>query len=129
MNPNESEIPYEELFGMGVKALELVGVPEEDARITVEILLWADLRGVTTHGINRLLAYIPRLRNGLINPRPKIRVESQTPVTGLVYGDDGLGPVVGTKGMKEAIRKAKDYGIAFVGCRDSNNFGAAGLYV
>ncbi len=126
---DEILIPHEELFEIGIKALEIVGVPEEDARITVDVLLCADLRGVSTHGIQRLLMYVPRVRKGLINPNPKIVVKSVAPAMKLINGDDGLGPVVGTRGMKEAIESARELGIAFVGCRDSNHFGAAAPYV
>ncbi len=122
-------VRHEELFEIGIKALEIVGIPEEDARITVDVLLCADLRGVSTHGIQRLLMYIPRIRKGLINPSPKIVVKSLAPAVKIVCGDDGLGPVVATRGMKEAIDLATESGISFVGCRDSNHFGAAAPYV
>jgi len=122
-------VPHEELFEIGIKALEIVGVPEEDARITVDVLLCGDLRGVSTHGIQRLLMYVPRIRKGLINPNPKIVVKSVAPAMKLINGDNGLGPVVGTRGMKEAIESARELGIAFAGCRNSNHFGAAAPYV
>jgi len=122
-------VSYDEFFKIGVKALEMVGVPTEDAKITVEVLLCADLRGVDTHGIQRLLMYIPRIRKGLMNPRPEIKVQALTPVIKIVHGDDGLGQVVAARGMREAIALAKDSGIAFVGCKDSNHFGAAAPYV
>jgi ureidoglycolate dehydrogenase (NAD+) len=122
-------VRYEELFEVGVRALEIVGVPEEGAQVTVDVLLRADLRGVSSHGIQRLLMYVPRIRKGLINPDPKIVVESVAHALKIVHGDDGLGPVVGTKGMKEAMILAREFGIAFVGCRNSNHFGAAAPYV
>ncbi|MHB8909931.1 MAG: Ldh family oxidoreductase [Syntrophales bacterium] len=122
-------VPYEELREIGIRALHLVGVPEEDARTTVEVLLCADLRGVSTHGIQRLLMYIPRILKGLMNPRPAIKVQSLAPALRIVSGDDGLGPVVGTRGMREAIDLAGSLGTGFVGCRDSNHFGAAAPYV
>jgi ureidoglycolate dehydrogenase (NAD+) len=129
LQTEEMSVSYEDLFEIGVRALEAVGVPKEDARTTVEVLLCADLRGVDTHGIQRLLLYIPRIRKGLMNPRPRIKVEPVPPVMKLVYGDEGLGPVVAARGMKEAIALAKDSGLAYVGCRDSNHFGAAAPYV
>ena len=129
LRTGEISLSYDDLFEIGVKAFEAVGVPLEDARTAVEVLLRADLRGVDTHGVQRLLLYIPRIRKGLINPRPRIKVEPVPPVMKLVYGDDGLGPVVGARGMKEAVAQAKDSGLAFVGCRDSNHFGAAAPYV
>jgi len=122
-------VRHEELFEIGIKALEIVGVPEEDAKTTVHVLLCADLRGVSTHGIQRLLMYVPRIRKGLINPNPKIVVKSVAPAMKLINGDNGLGPVVGTRGMKEAIESARELGIAFAGCRNSNHFGAAAPYV
>lgn len=121
-------IHYDELFTIGVRALEIIGVPEEDARITVEVLLAADLRGISTHGIQRLLMYIPRLRKGLMNPKPKIKAIALSPGLKIIEGDNGLGPVVAAKGMKEAISIAKEVGISFVGCRDSHHFGACTPY-
>ena len=125
----ERNVPYADLWEIGVQALQRVGVPEEDARTTVEILLWADLRGISTHGIRRLLMYIPRIRKGLMKPRPEITVESPAPGVRIVSGDDGLGPVVGARGMREAIDLARTLGTGFVGCRDSNHFSAASPYV
>ena len=122
-------VRYEELSEIGIRALEIVGVPKEGAQITIDALLRADLRGVSSHGIQRLLMYVLRIRKGLINPDPKIVVKSLAPAMKIVHGDDGLGPVVATKGMEEAIHLAKETGIAFVGCRDSNHFGAAAPYV
>ena len=125
---NEILVSYEELFEIGTKSLEIVGLSREDAETTVEVLLCADLRGVDTHGIQRLLMYIPRMRKGLMNPKPKIEVHSLAPAVKVVSGDNGLGPVVATRGMKEAIGLARELGISFVGCRDSHHFGAAGPY-
>lgn len=129
MSNNTVKIPYIELLEMGIKALQLAGVSPKNAKITVERLLYADLRGYESHGIRRLLMYIPKLQKKLINPTPRIIVKKLAPSIKLVFGDNGLGPVVATRGIKEAIKLSKEHGIAFVGCRDSNHFGAAGPYV
>lgn len=122
---NEVIVSPELLSEIGIRALELLDVPGEDARRTVEVLLYADLRGVESHGIQRLLMYVPRLRKKLMKARPEIRVERLSPVMSLVHGDDGLGQVVAARGMDEAIEAAQASGVSFVGCRDSNHFGAA----
>ena len=118
-------VSYEHLADIGIKALERLDVPSDSARRTVEVLLYADLRGVESHGIQRLLMYVPRIRKGLIKAQPDIKVEKLGPAMSLVHGDDGLGQVVASRGMREAIDLSKTGGIAFVGCRDSNHFGAA----
>ena len=122
-------VPYEELLELGIHALQGVGVPAEDARTAVAILLCADLRGISSHGILRLLTYVPRIRKGLMNPRPRIEVQSPAAALRIVHGDDGLGPVVGARGMREAIDLARTLGTGFVGCCDSNHFSAASPYV
>jgi ureidoglycolate dehydrogenase (NAD+) len=129
MPSDQKLISYQELFEIGVRALEKAGVRQTDAETAVSVLLLADLRGVETHGIGRLLMYIPRIVKGLINPRPNMNIDSLTPALRIVHGDNGLGTVVGTRGIKEAIEGAREMGICFVGCRDSNHFGAAAPYV
>jgi len=59
---------YQTLFDMGMKALQRVGVPEPDARTTMDVLLRADLRGVASHGIQRLLQYVPRFAGSTDQP-------------------------------------------------------------
>lgn len=122
-------VTHEQLTEIGISALERVGVPRGDATATVEMLLYADMRGVESHGIQRLLMYVPRLRKGLINPTPGIRVEEVSPVMRVVLGDNGLGQVVAKRGVQEAIDLAREFGAAVVGCRDSNHFGAAAPFV
>ena len=50
------------------------GVPAEDAAVSAACLVRADLRGVDTHGLNRLPGYVRALRSGRMNPRPHITV-------------------------------------------------------
>jgi ureidoglycolate dehydrogenase (NAD+) len=125
----EIHVSPDVLLELGMRALALVGVAVSDARATMDVLLRADLRGVPTHGVQRLLTYVPRLRDGLINSRPDIIVESPAPAVRTIDGDNGLGPVVATRGMTEAITLARNAGIGFVGCRRSNHFGACAPYV
>ncbi|HEY8477443.1 MAG TPA: Ldh family oxidoreductase [Chloroflexota bacterium] len=117
--------PVEVLREFTVQCFTAAGVPAEDARVVAENLIEANLRGVDTHGITRLLGiYIKRLRAGLVNTRPNIRVVSESPSTVLLDGDNGLGAVVGRRAMELAIARARHAGSAWVGVRNSNHFGA-----
>ncbi|HJX39475.1 MAG TPA: Ldh family oxidoreductase, partial [Anaerolineae bacterium] len=62
-------------------ALAKLGVPQEDARVTAEVLVSADLRGIDSHGVARARRYVEGLRDGVMNPRPEIKVAHETPVT------------------------------------------------
>lgn len=120
----------EDLIRFTVEALRALNVPDEDARIVAECLVEADLKGVSSHGIVRLPVYARRLMAGLIDPQPGIRVVAGNggPLR-VVDGGNGLGPVVGSYGMQQAIEAARKFGVGVVFVRNSNHFGAAGYYV
>ncbi len=117
------------LTDFAAKALQKMGVPEEDARITARILVAADLRGVDSHGIAHLAPfYIKRIKDGLINVKPQVKVFSYAPSTAIMDGDKGLGFVVGHRAMAEAIHRAETTGTGFVAVRNSTHFGAGAYY-
>jgi LDH2 family malate/lactate/ureidoglycolate dehydrogenase len=58
----------------GRRLLVAHDLPKEDAATVARCLVKADLRGVDTHGLQTLPHYLGRVRRGLINPRPNLRV-------------------------------------------------------
>jgi LDH2 family malate/lactate/ureidoglycolate dehydrogenase len=109
--------------------LQRLGMPSEDAREVADCLLLAELRGVDSHGLIRLPVYARRIQAGVVNARPSITAESRFAAVVLIDGDNGLGPVVGTRAMLEALRVAENCGVGYAGVRRSNHFGAAAFYV
>jgi L-2-hydroxycarboxylate dehydrogenase (NAD+) len=107
--------------------LEL-GVPTEDARITADVLVQANLRGIDSHGVARLVRYVNGLRDGVMLARPEERVVTETPTTVTVDAGAGLGQPVSHRAMKMAIAKAREYGSGFATVRNSNHYGIAGFY-
>lgn len=121
--------PVETLREFTLEAFRRVGVPEDDARIVTDNLIESNLRGVDTHGITRLLPiYIRRLKEGIVNPRPDIKIVQDSPSAFLVDGDNGLGAVVGTWAMRKVIERAAEHGAAWAGIRHSNHFGACAYF-
>ena len=107
------------------------GMTAEDADIGAGVLLYADLRGIDSHGVAHLSAhqsYVRGLKNGNVNPRPALRTVNETPTTALLDGDGGLGPVVAHRAMEKAIAKARESGVGMVGVANSRHFGSAGYY-
>ncbi len=119
----------EDLKDYMIRFFTKLGVAEQDARISAEILIAADQRGVSSHGIIRLNTYYgSRIRKGLIDPKSPHTVVKETPTTLLIDGGNGLGMVVGHHAMTRCIEKAKQSGLAFVNVRNSNHYGIAGYY-
>ena len=121
--------PVEALRDFTYRVFVRAGMPEADARIETDSLIEANLRGVDTHGITRMLViYVQRLRCGAVNPQPQPRIVSETPSTALIDGDNGMGAVVANWAMRQCIRKAREAGSAWVGVRNSNHFGTCAFW-
>ena len=110
------------------RVFQKAGVAEEDARITADILVTADLRGVASHGVAHLKRYVDGLRSGIILARPQERVVVENPVTATIDAGAGLGQPVSFRAMQKAIQKAQEFGAGFVAVRNSNHYGIAGYY-
>ena len=120
--------PYE-THRAQLKAILLAwGMPEENAETTADILGWADLHGVDSHGISMLPGYDRLRRAGRANMSARPRIIKETPVSALVDGDGGLGHVSARFAMQVAIDKAKQSGMAIAAVRNSAHFGATGYY-
>jgi LDH2 family malate/lactate/ureidoglycolate dehydrogenase len=109
--------------------LERANVPPEDANTVAQCLIMADLRGVDSHGLIRLIVYIRRLHAQVVKATPAIQVNRPFPSVALVDGDNGLGPVVGLRAMETAMELAAANGIGLVGACRSNHFGVGAFYV
>ena len=105
-----------------------MGFAPEDAETEAEVLVWANLRGVDSHGVLRLPLYAGWVDAGIMNPRPEIRVERETPATLLIDADQALGPVVTTMAMRRVIDKAKTVGLGWGLIRNTTHQGAMGYY-
>lgn len=105
------------------------GTPSENAKIVARALVLADLRGVDSHGINRIPSYIERLRQGVLDARATPVTTQITPVVAQVDGQNGFGFVAAHKGMARAIEMAHEYGIGFVSVKHSNHFGMSAWVV
>lgn len=105
-----------------------IGCGEADAKLAADVLLKADLRGIDSHGVARLIGYVRLWDKGRINPRPNIKIVHETPSTATVDGDAGLGLVVAPFAMKIALEKAENVGSGWVSVKNSNHFGIAGYH-
>ncbi len=110
------------------EVLQAMSVRAGDAATAASVLVTADLRGTSSHGVARLGTYVSELRKGHIRPRSKVRIVHETPVTALMDGGGGLGQPISKRAMQLAIKKAREVGAGFVGVRNSNHFGIAGYY-
>ncbi|RSL39523.1 hypothetical protein CEP53_013996 [Fusarium sp. AF-6] len=105
------------------------GVPEENATIVARCLVAADLRGVDTHGMNRIPSYMERIRQGVLNASAQPVVNQVTPAVAQVDGKNGFGFVAAHMGMAAAIESARVFGIGMASIKHSNHFGMSAWVV
>ena len=109
--------------------LEKNNIPAPHAQTITHALIQADLRGVDTHGINRLPSYLERLRRGTLNGTATPTITQTTPVVTHVDGQNGFGFVAAQAGMQAAVTSARTYGIGLASVKRSNHFGMSAWLV
>lgn len=119
---------YTQLYKFTHSVFLKIGLNETNAETATKALLAADLRGIDSHGIARLVGYVRLWEAKRINANPKISIIHQTPSTATIDGDAGLGLVVAPFAMQVAMDKAKQVGTGWVAVQNSNHFGIAGYH-
>lgn len=107
---------------------ESVGVPAAEADGIAEVLVFADLRGVESHGVQFAPRYVRGLARRLINPRPAVGVVRERGAIAVLDADNGLGFISARTAMDHAVELARSHGIGSVTVRNSNHFGPAAFY-
>ncbi len=119
---------YDDLKNLGVQIMERAGLQNSEAEIFLENLLYADARGVHSHGLSRLGVYAKRVSCGVIKSGVDATVIAESESTAALDGHNGIGAKIGRQAMDLAIKKAKDTGCAVVTVKHGNHFGACSFY-
>jgi len=125
---NITRVKYEELLPYTRKICEKLGYPKAQAEITAWILVEADARGVSSHGVGRLEFYESNIKSGYTFPEAEPEIVYETPLSLVVDGHNGIGPYIADFAMKRVVEKAEKAGAGFAAVRNSNHFGMAALW-
>jgi len=128
MAQSEVRVAWESLKEFTKEVFIQLGVPPKDAETEAEVLVWANRRGVDSHGVLQIPFYVQEVGGGYMNPKPDIQVLKETPASLVVEADLAFGPVVTTFTMNRAIEKAKEAGIGWGFIRNTSHQGAMGYY-
>jgi (2R)-3-sulfolactate dehydrogenase (NADP+) len=118
-----------QLSVLATNALTQAGASRPMADATVRALLYADARGLPSHGLSRVLQYTTHLRNGRANGAALAKVVKGKAAACLVDAEEGLAFPACELAISEAIARAKSAGACFVGVANSHHFGAAAYHL
>ena len=103
-----SVVRIDELRTCLVSVLERLGLLPDGADGLAGLLLDSELRGHHDHGVAALAPLIRLYSNGDLNPRPRVRVLSESEGALLLDGDRGCGPDAPTRAMRWCIERARE---------------------
>ncbi|HUQ29696.1 MAG TPA: Ldh family oxidoreductase [Usitatibacter sp.] len=106
-------------------ALRGSGATPAMAGATAHALLAAELDGIASHGASRIPQYCGHLRNGRANGAAVPAVIRDSKAACLVDARQGLAFEACALAAREAVARAREFGVAFVCVANSNHFGVA----
>jgi len=119
---------YAQLVEFCESVFRAYGFCEADSRDIADVILAADLSGIESHGVQRMVRYEKETRTGMVDVNAVEEVLNETPISALIDAHNAMGQVIGKKAMRLAIAKAKKSGAGMVMVRNSNHYGIAGYY-
>ena len=121
-------VDADDLRSLVASVFAAAGMSDEDAATTADPFVWANLRGVDSHGVSRVARYLELFDKRAANPRPSIRIDHPRPAVLLVDADRAPGPLALTRAMQETIAVARKTGVAWATVRGTTLTGAIGYY-
>ena len=104
------------------------GFSQADAETVAEVLTWANLRGIDSHGVLRAPMYLRFVKSGRLNPTSVPRVILDLPAAVVIDADRGAGAPSMVMATDHAIAKARFAGIGLAQVRRTTHTGPIGYY-
>jgi len=118
-----------DLRDLAERALANAGASQAMARTTARALADAEAQGLSSHGMARVSQYATHLRNGRADGRAVAVIARERGGAILVDARSGLAFPACTLAVDEAIRRAREFGVAFAGVTNSHHFGVAAWHL
>jgi ureidoglycolate dehydrogenase (NAD+) len=122
------KVAHADLTRFATSVFESAGVAPDNAALWAETLIWANLRGVDSHGVLRIPRYVELIGQGEINPNPNLQILRSAGAIALLDADRAPGPVAMHRAMDEAIVHAKDVHVGWCVARSITHAGAVGHF-
>ncbi len=118
---NELETFCHNVFGA-------TGLSTDDARTQTDVLIWANLRGIDSHGIMRIPRYVTWLKSGVMRADAVMEVTQERGAASIVEAGQGPGAVAMSYAMRDALKRASTDAIGWTVVRRTTHSGAVGYY-
>jgi ureidoglycolate dehydrogenase (NAD+) len=121
-------IPADELRNFATRLLQAGGFTEADAVQTADLLVWANLRGVDSHGVLRIPRYIEMIEQGIMTSGGTVKTVREAGAVAVLDGGKCPGPVGMNAAVNRAEALARQFGIGWCAARAISHAGAVGYF-
>jgi (2R)-3-sulfolactate dehydrogenase (NADP+) len=122
---SSTSISAADLERLMAAALRRSGATHAMAAATARALTAAELDGIASHGASRIPQYCGHLKNGRATGSAVPAIARDAKGACLVDARQGLAFEACALAVREAIARAKEFGVSFVAVTNSNHFGVA----
>ena len=102
-------------------------LPEAVSAVT-EAMLWCELHGISSHGLNMLPTYLERAREGGINVQARPQIVHQHGCLIRMDGGGTFGQYIASAAVEAALAAAKSHGTGLVSVFNANHAGALACF-
>jgi uncharacterized oxidoreductase len=121
-------VPEARAAALVTRILTARGMPGDIAGLVADHLVEADLRGVTSHGVLRVVQYARQLENGYLTPDARPRLTRNDKGALEVDGGGGIGIPGMIMAAGAAVEAARSDGISAVALRHLGHTGRIGAF-
>jgi len=114
---------------LATRALERAGANPTMAATAAAALVYAEARGLGGHGVSRVAQYVAHLGNRRADGGAEPEIVRAKGAAVLVDAKCGLAFPACALAVDEAIRRARELGVAYAGVTNSHHFGAAAYHL
>ena len=104
------------------------GFRPQQAAQTADVLLWANTRGVDSHGVLRIPRYVEMVESGTIDPTAEPAIVERKGAISVLEAARAAGATAMIAASEEAIAQASRFGIGWCSARNITHAGAIGYY-
>jgi ureidoglycolate dehydrogenase (NAD+) len=121
-------ISKDDLLKFAADIFVAAGIDRATADAWTKVLVWANLRGVDSHGVIRIPRYLDLIGKKAINPRPNMPIERRAGAIAVLEADRAPGPIAMLRAVDEAIERARETHVGWCAARNITHAGAIGYY-
>jgi (2R)-3-sulfolactate dehydrogenase (NADP+) len=122
-------LSVEQLHDLAQRAMVRAGANALMASTTADALVYAEARGLASHGLTRLSQYAAHLSNGRADGNAQPRIVASRGGAALISAASGLAYPACALAIREAISRAEQFGVALVAVTDSHHYGVAAFHL